>query len=548
MIRAAVVSVADAHRLHTRVTSMARKRKLEKLTFSLLKDDRSRDDALREPGRLQPHRVAAIDSSADSLFVGATSPHAPPWRKYLAGHVVSTLDDLVTASAGAVLLLEAARRVFAVTWGQGRHWLDPEAFEPDFGLRVVLNTVAPDQLKSVDAKTIDETTVHTRRDVSRNSAFSAFGLDVSRDMLRAVTGTPQDGSLAHRLTGADALGIQTRAQVPDLCDLAVRLLEAHQADTYKEHFEFIDHLRPEKSKGRVAELDDDLVGALAAREITDVHLAAPEILDWINIEGFMFSSAPTGDVEPDPRISTYLDSNAQQSLDVALLKRDQLEAVSASDGQPAATWPVYRCIVYQVEMDGHMYVLSAGQWFRVDLEYKNRIYKEVAALKQLDGMPDADPGTSEADYNVKAASALGALCLDEKLVYDGGPDKMEICDILTRSGGLIHVKHRGSSSTLSHLFAQGLNSARRLLGDDAFRKEARAIVVREDYGFAEALPSAKSSASDHEVSFVVITRSERNTPLTLPFFSLISLREAARQLQESGFPVSVAAVREPPEG
>lgn len=71
------------------------------------------------------------------------------------------------------------------------------------------NTVAPDGLKSVDAKTIEETTLHTRRDVSRDSAFAAFGLDPSRDLLRAVTGTPQDGTLAHRLTGADSLGIWT---------------------------------------------------------------------------------------------------------------------------------------------------------------------------------------------------------------------------------------------------------------------------------------------------------------------------------------------------
>lgn len=99
---------------------------------------------------------------------------------------------LATASASGVLIFEAAERFFAVTWGQGCHLLETDGFEQDFGLKVVLNTVAPDQLKSVDAKTIDETTVRTRRDVSRDSPFTAFELDPSRDLLRAVTGTPSN--------------------------------------------------------------------------------------------------------------------------------------------------------------------------------------------------------------------------------------------------------------------------------------------------------------------------------------------------------------------
>src|SRR5262249_55434778 len=160
---------------------------------------------------------------------------------------------------------EAADRLFAVAFGQGRHLLDQEAYEHDFGLKVVLNTVAPDQLKSVDAKTIDETTVHTRRDLSRDSPFSAFGLDVSRALLRALTGTPDDESLAHRLTGSDALGLHSRTQLPDLPALAARLLERYEADDYKANFDFIDHLRVEKSAARIAQLQGLLITALATR-------------------------------------------------------------------------------------------------------------------------------------------------------------------------------------------------------------------------------------------------------------------------------------------
>jgi len=518
----------------------------QKLTLSLLKEATTRTGALRNPESLDSYTVPALSRSEDSLFLKWTPPHPPGWMRYLEPHVSEDLPDLYAASSGAVLFVESSRRLFAVTFGQGRHLLEPETLESDFGLKVVLNSVAPDQLKSVDAKTIDETTMHTRRDVSRDSSLSAFGLDVSRDLLRSVTGRPRDATLGPRLTGSDALGLYTRSGVPEHPALAARFLDAYQADDYQRYFDFIDFLRPEKSPARVRALEDRLVDALRREDIIDVHLAAPEPLDWLDIEGFKFNTQSDDDaIDNDPRITSYLATHDADEITLQRLKNDRMVAIRASDGQAQASWPILRCIVYQVEFDGQLYVLSAGDWFRINLHFKERVYEDVNMLAMLEGLPDADSGTDERAYNLKAAAAIGGLCLDQKLIYDGGPDKMEICDVLTRGGGLIHVKQRGSSSTLSHLFLQGLNSAERLLQDGDFRREARVVVEREDAAFLDTIPEERPNPESHEVSFVVITRSTRDTPLTLPFFSLVSLRAAATRLAGYGFRVSVAAVREP---
>jgi len=527
---------------------MPRQPRLQKLTIFLLKEGIGADDALRADDGVMAFGVPALSRERDVLFVAAREPHAPPWTRYLAPHTDAELDDLLTASASALLLLNAAQRMLAVTFGQGRHLLDPEAVEQDFGLKVVLNTVAPDQLKSVDAKTIEETTLHTRRDVSRDSAFAAFGLDPSRDLLRAVTGTPRDETLAHRLTGADALGIWTRAQVPDLPTLAERLVTAYGSDDYRRHFDFVDYLRPEKRPGRVRELEGLLLDALSTRQIDDAHLAAPEVIDTLDLAGFRFSTEDDDATSPDPRISVYLDSLEGDRVYLELLKRDRLIAVGA-DGGVYRQWSVYRSLVYELTLGDELYVLTGGDWFRIQLDFKRRVYEEVDALDRLTGLPPADPGTDEDAYNVKAASALDGLCLDRKLVFDGGPDRMEICDVLTRTGGMIHVKQRGASSTLSHLFAQGINSAERLLQDVEFRRQAREVVEREDLSFSEVLPADRpDDPSRFEVTFAVITRSNRPTPLTLPFFSLVSLRAAAARLRAFGFRVSVAEVHEDNDG
>lgn len=524
---------------------MPRKARLQKLTIFLLKGDITLDAALRGSSDVTAYRVPAISADRDVLFVSANTPHAPAWARFLIPHASGTVEDLLTASSSAVLLFESGDRFLAVTFGQGRHLLDPEAYEQDFGLKVVLNTVAPDQLKSVDAKTIDDTTLHTRRDVSRDSSFAAFGLDVSRDLLRAVTGTPQDDTLAHRLTGSDALGLWTRAQLPDLPHLGERLLASYHSDAYKRNFDFVDYLRPERRPARLRELETALVDALNARDIDDAHIAAPEVLDPIDLRGFRFSSEDSDKVDPDPRISVYCDSRADMKIDLDLLKRDRLIAVRVSDDEIYRQWSVYRSLVYEVALEGDLYVLTGGDWFRVNLDFKERVYAEVNGLERRSGLPPADPGTDEDTYNRKAAAALNSVCLDRQLVLEGGPDRMEICDVLTPDGGLIHLKQRGSSSTLSHLFAQGVNSAERLLQDQEFRRQARAVIARQDDSFSEVIPRDRPrDPSAFEITFAVITRSTRNTPLTLPFFSVVSLRAAAARLRAFGFRVSVAEVHE----
>jgi uncharacterized protein (TIGR04141 family) len=368
-----------------------------------------------------------------------------------------------------------------------------------------------------------------------------------------VTGSPKDETLAHRLTGSDALGLQTREQVPDLVELCERLLVAYEDTAYKENFDFIDFLRPVKSRGRREELDEKLIEVLAARDIDDVHLAVPETLDWLDIDGFRYETDQSIDlVDKDPRISTYLGpadtedegEDAKDEIDLGRLKADRLVAIRASDEGIANSWPIYRCVVYQVELGDSLYVLSAGDWFRIDKDYRDRVESEVDALARREDLPAAQAGTDEDTYNKEAAAAIDALCLDKKLIYDGGPDKMEVCDLLTREGGFIHVKLRGSSSTLSHLFAQGTNSAERLLLDEGFREKARAMILGVDADYAEVIPSERPAAADHEIVFAVITRSDRETPLTLPFFSVVSLRAAANRLRAYGFPVSVAEIHE----
>jgi len=275
-------------------------------------------------------------------------------------------------------------------------------------------------------------------------------------------------------------------------------------------------------------------------------LAIPELIDWMRVAGVRFSEAPA-DVElaPDPSISAYLELVAAKKLNLARLKRDKVLAIGAESGQVFDHWSIYKCLVYEIRRGDRLFILSGGEWFWVADGYAAKVSEYVEQLPELElELPECPLGSREDTYNALAAEASGCLCMDGRFATKSVPDQVEICDLLSPERKLIHVKKRGASSTLSHLFNQGVNSAEWLREDGDFRSEAREIAEALDGEIAEALPRGEFDPGEYEVGFVVITRSKRNSPLTLPFFSQVSLRTAARRLRGQGYRVSVKAVRE----
>jgi uncharacterized protein (TIGR04141 family) len=426
---------------------LPRKPRLRRLNLFLLKETVEEwSDALKDPaGPITSHEVG-IDGG-EVLVIKTTNAKAPWWVHFLASQVRprNALEQLANRSSSALLFIVAEGRRFALAFGYGRTLLRPEAYEQDFGLKVVLNTVAPDQLRSIDARTFDELTVHTRRDVSRASSFEAFGLDISRDLVRAVTGKLEDDTLGSRATGADALSLATRAQPEDLQRLCGQLLGAYESDRYKERFGWIDHVRRVRDPSVVSDLDQSLIVTLRSGDLEDIHMAPPEPMDWMNLEGFLFSTdANDGEPYTDPPISAYLASlDEPGEISLEQLKADRVLGLGGDQAEVIVQWSVYRCLVFETRCEGDVYALTCGEWYRVSGSFSQEVIEFVQGLPLLDlELPPASLGISERDYNQRAAEATGALCLDRQLVQMPGRDPVEICDLLTNAKQLIHVKKR----------------------------------------------------------------------------------------------------------
>lgn len=539
------------------------KARTRNLTLLLLRDGvTSPVEALKTPNEAREHPWAAGLGMRGGLFLATTTPNPPRWVDFLE-EGFSDLPTLEGSAPLGVLFIHADTRLFALTFGHGRHLLKPDSYELDFGLKVTLNTADASKLRSLDLRTFEELTVHTRRQVSRASPLTTFNVDVSRDMLRAFTGEPRDSTLAKRFTGKDALVINGPVRFSELAEKCTRILKEFQSDEYKKDFAWVDNIKAIRDRAVVDRLDARVLKMLTERSFDNAHLAPPDMVEWTEVPGFLYPGEQHRNIHPDMDLTECLDAIArfeQAAPDELtftvedLKKRYKVRVVMDEQGREREHWAVYDCLVLELDAKDAFHVLSGGQWFRIEKDFVGAIKARVAPLaREMPKLPYAQVNQIEGDYNqsIHQGSKSFAL-LDEKLVRCArAHTSIEPCDLLTEEGPnlqFIHVKRKTRSSTLSHLFAQGVVSAQAFLGDTTFRKELKQAVSKQGRpNLVRRLgdPSKRPASDACEVIFAVIAGAPKRGetwPLSLPFFSLLNLSNAAERLQDLGCKVGICRV------
>ncbi len=513
------------------------------LTFFLLKKGQSSyETALDATKNTKRHPLRSGLPFQGAVFLAPQSKAQPTWLEFLQAGAASDLGKLFNASTSAVLFITVDKRDFALTFGYGRSLLNPEAIEHSFGLRVVLNTVDENGLKSVDTKTVQELTVHTRRQVSKNSRLTEFAVDKECDLLGSMAGEPADSEFASMVSGADGLHMRTRLEFDALGKKCRAVLRAYRSDEYKKRgFEFVDHVRTVMDPGLIDLLDAELLADITARKFDGMHMAPPEIVSWESIEGFSFvkAASPEGDLN----LGAFLDQIRNPSqLTVHRLKHQRVLLHSANATEPAKSWPVYRTIVAEKSQGQRRFVLSGGEWFEIDKDFATRIAHQVAELPIARlGLPAAKAGADEGSYNRDAANGTTIVSVDKKCARIDG-DPIELCDLYTAQRQFVHVKRWKASSTLSHLFAQGRISAETLISDDGFREEARQVLGKARAAFASHIPKGRPDPKRFQVVFAIIKDGAKGWRRSLPFFSQLNLVRTAAAIRNLGFEVRLERI------
>ena len=159
-------------------------------------------------------------------------------------------------------------------------------------------------------------------------------------------------------------------------------------------------------------------------------------------------------------------------------------------------------------------------------------------------LPDCGSGVAEGEYNRSVAAGNPDYCLfDQKMIaVAGGPKKIESCDLFTRDKKFIHVKNKGQSAQLSHLFAQGRVSAECFISDEEFRKQVSEIATIK-FGVPVFDYTQKPSSNEYEVVYAIIDDKNSDLVNKLPFFSKVNLMLTAQDLDRMHFKYSVCLVK-----
>lgn len=528
---------------------MAKKKKSRHLALLLIKDKYTAyKDVLKESEVLREYKLKSSLSFAGALFVQRTRENPPTWLEFVQSGVRERIAFPNNASNSAVLFVKSSSRLFAFTFGHGRYLLKQDAFERNFGLKVVLNTVNPERLRSIDIRTFEELPLYTRQQASAASSISVFDIDIDSDLLRAVTGEPTEEDFGLRITGADSLAVNSRVDFKDIGRKCNQILSAYKGTKYKKNFSWVDHLQSIREPLLREELDAHLSQMIARSEIENIYLCPPEPLDWITVEGFRFSpEGVSGEWRADITLDDYLGLVGQEDpMTAEILRKHRVWVKYENSDEPAAKWSVYECVVLQTELNRYLYVLTGGQWFQIEKTFAARVLRDLKGIPSRDSfLLDAEVGEKEGEYNERIASALpGLVLMDRKTIRsEGATTPIEFCDLFSKDKQIIHVKRKTQSAMLSHLFGQGTVSAELFLRDDTFRDLLRTILRNQRPNLSNLIPKSRPITRDYQVVYAIITDGQRKWPDSLPFFSQLYIRQNARRLRNFGYKVLLSRIR-----
>lgn len=512
-----------------------------RLTIYLMKKDcANHSDVLKGFSSLKRYDLQNYRIDDMALYVKESHSFPPLWAALFSGHLKKNLSGIYNSSSSAALIVKNNRRYYAFAFGYGGSLLNPQYIEEAFRLKVALNSIDHDKIKSVDIRNHDTILRQSRVQTSQASSVDSFGMNIDRDILNGVTGLSNDPAMGKSVTGGVALHISLPVNVNDLTALCATLWKKFQDSTYKKFFPWVDHIQQVKNPALIDSLNMALLGEINKRRVDHIYLAVPELVEWKHIEGFKYKPSDE-EIKEDIALEDILPPEGEaKEISLGWLKRKEVLCIAKENEQIYGIWSLYNCINCEVKRKKETYLLTAGKWFKIDSGFVATVDSQIARIPEYRNFsfPQYEE-KREFDYNSKVYNQNKDIStlMDNKIIRHGGSmGQVEFCDLILNKKDFVHVKRFRGSSTLSHLFQQGFNSAFLFLTDQKFVEKVNKKLPPQ-WRF-DSFPTA----SECEVVYAIISKASGRVKGIIPFFSKVSLIQIFKQLRAYGFKVSVAKI------
>ncbi len=509
----------------------------------LLKEGWDFSNALKDNDLLEPETTTQDLPEGSTLYVLDTKPKEAWWKFYF-----GITRPLKQVAKGALLFLPVEDRVFCLTFGHTYHYLQDDSFEYDFGLRITLNSIDPEKIRTTD---ILEPGIAKRQRIQSpiDSELTFFDFDHDSTIVKNLAGKVKDQykDLFKKVTGASSLRIGSKAAAEDLVDLCKNLLDLYKNEDYKKLFPDIHNITPVKDPSILESLNRQLIIDFQGEEPT-VVLTIPAIFEENEIYEIAFSPGRS-DYYDDVKIGYYREFLSSQNLkvtDIKLLKKHRM-LICDENHDVKKGFSVFKSLLYDVELENNHYHLCEGQWYQIESNFIKRLSMAIDKYFEKSQLIPFNHKDEEAYNQAVAANDSHYICLDRTNIAPAGSKQIEPCDLFRIENGrpvFYHVKRSTRSSTLSHLFNQGLNSIELLKSEpealSAFIQLIKSSLGRE---------SASIAIEKAKIVFEIIThKPAKQKSKNLPLFSKINLHRTIKAMRRMGVDVAICYINAKSDG
>ncbi|CQR47379.1 hypothetical protein BN1058_01690 [Paraliobacillus sp. PM-2] len=526
--------------------------KVQKISLYLHKDSVSDyEDCIKDSSlnSVDTYVVKKEIGLEGKIYVHHPTVNTPDWKEVIEKLTNEEIDIKENASNKAIMILKYNNRFFSIVYGYGKSMLNYSTIVRNFGLIVAANLIDSKKIRSLNSMTIEDTIVDTQKQSTEYANQELFQVNKSREILKTLSGSSSNESIARFIVGTDSLTITRKMDIEKIKSDITFYFKTYNEDHYKRNgFDWLDNIQREKDSQIIEELDKKLIDGIKTLN-PKLSIAPNKIIDWENIFGFYFTGTGKSKdklVSIDINYTDYFQYiNQRTEINIiSKLKRDGLFSINNTNEEFKVS-NIYEAIIFETSLNNSLYLLCYGDWYEINKNFYSQIKERIKNVYKSNlQFPSCKFKEHEGTYNERVAQSNPSYVLMDQKNYQPkayGLSKIEPCDIFTKDKQLIHIKKGGSSSKLSHLFSQALVSSRILAIENEFRAHVNRIA--QEKLLVDPL-SEKDNNSDFEIIFAIIHKKEEEMENVLPFFSMVNLTQVLDTLDSMNFQYSLLSIKQ----
>lgn len=495
----------------------------------------------------QPLKPTALNNPDPDvlLLVKETNSITPDWVDIIQAFSVLRSADVMTASAGAVLLIRIKKRIIACCFGNVTANINKNNIITDFGLAVAYKRIPKQRYKGIETFALSENPIVNNRSAALPTGQNYFNLDTYLETITELSGKYFTASRQVVIKGKEFFSVPAFPGLTAIKTFCEGVINDYDIAVKDPKYKALTAVSKVKETRLVDYLNAELCKKLDKRE-DNIHL-----VDYQHYENLGSYELTTRTKKKSSIEITDLYESLQKGhkFSLVFLKTRRITLYDTNNTE-LDQWSLHKCLFTQIQVGsgGHIignYILYKGNWYQIQDRYLSDL-KKFMQQYIVDGshlnLPPWNKTDDEGTYNKAASIATNGQCWD-KILYKHSDFNygIEFSDVLLPTH-VMHVKKLGGSSLNSHLLMQTFVSAQLLQADINFRKW---IYTESKSRFKKnLLVNTNTSLKQDPEYLVVLMSGKANKKLIdiLPFFSLITFNMIIRRMGQLGYSVHITHV------